>query len=715
MTFSTRVLIGLGAGIATGLFFGDLVAPLKLVADGFVRLLQMTVLPYVTASIIANIGTLTYAQARTVGLRTGAVMAVLWFMAIAVACLLPLTFPPLESASFYSPASGAAEAFSFLDLYIPTNPFHSLANGIVPAVVLFSVILGLALIGVEKKQPLLDVLQSATAALGGMARFIVRLTPYGIFAIAAHAAGTLDVDQVRRLEVFLFAYVAMALLLSLWVFPGLVAALTPIGARETLTASREALLTAFLVGDLFVVLPSLMATCSTLVARHFGETEGARELPASIIPTSFTFPHAGKLLSISFVLFAGWFSDAAVPLLQYPALALSGFFTFFGGMNAAVPFLLDLFRIPADTFQLFLATGVVNSRFGTLLAAVHTLTVGLLGSAAIAGRLRVQPARLVRYAAISVALTAAVVGGLRFGFSTLLDLRSDGRAVIESMEPMASPVVAADGELTPDQVAPESIPPAGAVLAAIRTRGRLRVGVIGDTVPYAFRNGHGELVGFDVEMATHLARDLGVTAEFVRFPLDELTTQVQARTIDIVMSGARLTPLRAEAFALSDPYLDETLAVVVRDNDRDRFASWDAIRALGPLRLGMRNLPYYVGALAELVPNATVSVVEERAEILDVSAPYDAYVLPAERGAVLAMLNPRFTVVVPGDATILMPLAYPLAGDDPSWVRFVNAWITLKKSDGFVQRLHTHWIRGRAAAKTAPRWSILRDVLHWRR
>ena len=42
-------------------------------------------------------------------------------------------------------------------------------------------------------------------------------------------------------------------------------------------------------------------------------------------------------------------------------LAATGLVTFFGSLNAAVPFLLDLFRIPSVTFQFFLARGVVNS------------------------------------------------------------------------------------------------------------------------------------------------------------------------------------------------------------------------------------------------------------------------------------------------------------------------------------------------------------------
>ena len=78
MTFSAKILVGLAAGIATGLVLGELVAPLQIVADGFVRLLQMTVLPYVTISIIGSLGSLNLQQARLLGLRGGLVVLVLW-------------------------------------------------------------------------------------------------------------------------------------------------------------------------------------------------------------------------------------------------------------------------------------------------------------------------------------------------------------------------------------------------------------------------------------------------------------------------------------------------------------------------------------------------------------------------------------------------------------------------------------------------------------
>ena len=332
--------------------------------------------------------------------------------------------------------------FNFLDLYIPSNPFHSLANNIVPAVVLFSVVVGVALIGVERKEPLMDVLRIATQAVSRATRSILRLTPFGLFAIAASATGTLSLEQLGRLQVYLVTYVAVALLFSLWVLPGLIAALTPIRMGEMFGLTRDAFLTAFVAGDLFIVLPALIEASRTLLARHIPESPEATELPDVLVPTSFNFPHTGKILSISFILFAGWFADAVVAVREYPQLAATGLLTFFGSLNAAVPFLLDLFHIPADTFQLFLASGVINSRVGSLAAAVHTVTVALLGTCAITGVLRVRRGPLLRYLAITAVLTFVVIGGARFVFAQLLQQEYTRDKVLVGMHLLHEPAPA---------------------------------------------------------------------------------------------------------------------------------------------------------------------------------------------------------------------------------------------------------------------------------
>ena len=56
MSLSTKILIGLFGGILVGLFFGEYCAFFSYLGDGFIGLLQMTVLPYIMVSIIANLG-----------------------------------------------------------------------------------------------------------------------------------------------------------------------------------------------------------------------------------------------------------------------------------------------------------------------------------------------------------------------------------------------------------------------------------------------------------------------------------------------------------------------------------------------------------------------------------------------------------------------------------------------------------------------------------
>jgi len=46
-------------------------------------------------------------------------------------------------------------------------------------------------------------------------------------------------------------------------------------------------------------------------------------------------------------------------------------------------------------------------------------------------------------------------------------------------------------------------------------------------------------------------------------------------------------------------------------------------------------------------------------------------------------------------------------------VHFVNYWLDLRRADGLEAREADYWLRGLPRAQPAPRWSILRNVLHW--
>lgn len=718
MTSTRNILVGLGLGALLGLFLGEWAALLQFAADGYLRLLQMTVLPYIMVSLVTGIGSLDASRARHLFARVGGLTLVLWGLALSVVFLMPLTFPAIQNAFFFSTTLVEQRApLDFVALYIPSNPFQSLANSIVPAVVLFSVFLGAALMGIEKKEPLLGGLQVLERVLARANRFSARLTPLGLFAIAAVTVGTTDTGQMSRLRVFLVAYAAMSLLLTLWILPGLVACLTPIPVGRILRSTRDALITAFITGDLFIVLPALIERSKALLEEH-GVPETAEGAPADVIvPAFYSFPHVAKVLSLSFVLFAAWYSDTEVAPWARAQLGLAGIVSLFGSTTAAIPFLLDLVRVPSATFQLFLATGVVNARFGTLAAAMHMVVLALAGTCALTGQLRVSSARVVRYGLVTAGATAATLAAVALLLRTTGVATYDKDQVVRDMQFLRPPSQRAVvlGAL-PD--GPATGPEGSTVLQAAQERGVLRVGYIDGAMPYSFVNGRGELVGFDVEMAHTLAAEMGIGLELAPVPREGVAQAVDAGWCDLVMGGVVLTTRRGTQLVFSSNYLDETLAFVVPDHRRADFSSAEWIRGTPGLRVAVPDLPYLSGLVQREFPGLTIVPLSYSSESItgffEGRVPdVDALAFTAERGSFRSLLHPAFSVAVPHPVVLKLPLAYPVARRDVEAARFLSNWIDLKTKDGTIQALYDHWVLGRDARPRKPRWSVARDVLHW--
>jgi Na+/H+-dicarboxylate symporter len=240
-TLSQMILTGLVLGVLFGLFVGEPAGRLAIVGQAYVGLLQMSILPYMIVSLMAGIGHLTYAKARSLAVTGGVVLIASWALAFLVVLVMPLAFPEHEASSFYSPSLVQTPEVDFIDLYIPKNPISSMARTVVPAVAVFSVLAGIALIGVERKQGLLDVLTATSQMLTRIAMMIVKITPIGVFAIAANAAGTMTLEDFGRLQVYILTFVAACLLLTFWILPAAVAMLTPFSYRDVLRSSSRAI------------------------------------------------------------------------------------------------------------------------------------------------------------------------------------------------------------------------------------------------------------------------------------------------------------------------------------------------------------------------------------------------------------------------------------------------------------------------------------------
>jgi proton glutamate symport protein len=712
MSLSTQVLVGLLLGLLAGVVFGEHMALLQEVGKAFILLLQMPVLPYITLSLITGLGQLNYQQVKMLALKAGSLLVLSWVLALAAMFVMPLTFPVWQSASFFSTSLVTKpEEVNFLTLFIPSNPFYSFANNLVPAVVLFSAAIGLALIGIEQKQGLLANLAVFNRAVTQVTNFVSKLTPIGVFAVVASAAGTMRLEDLSKLQVYLWTYMAIALVLTLWVLPALIISCTPLTYRQVVGQTQDVLITAFATGSALIVLPLLIERSKELLRQSSLSNETTEATVEVIIPAFTSFPKIGTLLPMSFVLFAGWFAGASVPVTKYPVFAVTGLVSFFGSVNVAMPLLMDVLRIPVDLFQLYLPLTVVTSRFAVLLTSMNNLVLTLLGACAVSGLLTVRWSRLLRVAVLTVVITGVILAGLRSFFTFALDSTYRKNEIIAGMQLLRSKVPAVVHRTPPPAPADD---PQQSRLERLHSRGVLRVGYLSDNLPFAYFNAAGDLVGFDVEMAHTLAQDIGSKLEFVPIVREQMAEQLKAGYCDIIMSGVVPTPERAYTMTFSAPYLDQTVALVVKDHRREEFSSREAIRRLKAPRIGVPNIPYYVEKVHRYLPQAELVLLNSVTEFFEGRGEeLDALVFSAEAGSAWTLLYPAYTVAIPQPDVLTAPLAYPLAHGDQEMVDFINLWIELKKKDKTIARLYDYWILGKHAVPESPRWSVIRNVLHW--
>ena len=303
-----RVIIALILGISTGIFVGEPAGHIEVIGDVYIRLLQMTVLPYVLVSIIGGLGRLDSTMASRIGMRAVKVIIIMWLSVMATLLLLPLAYPSWDTAGFFSTSMIAEpSAFNFVKLYIPSNIFASLSETIVPAVVLFSLLMGVALIQVKNKETLLTLTTNIGDSLMKVASYVAKLAPLGIFAISASAAGTLEVAELGRLQVFLWVYITAAALLAFVFLPLLIHWATPFSYREILSTAGEAVITALATGTVLVVLPMIIERSKELLAKHGMECEETDSTVDVLVPTAYSFPSTGTLLGLGFILFSAWY------------------------------------------------------------------------------------------------------------------------------------------------------------------------------------------------------------------------------------------------------------------------------------------------------------------------------------------------------------------------------------------------------------------------
>lgn len=119
-------------------------------------------------------------------------------------------------------------------------------------------------------------------------------------------------------------------------------------------------------------------------------------------------------------------------------------------------------------------------------------------------------------------------------------------------------------------------------LSQIKENGKLVVGLSADYAPYEFHiineEGKDEIVGFDVDIAKEIAKDMGVELEIQDMDFDSLVAGVSAGKIDLAISGMTPDEERKKSVDFSDIYYVAEHGFLVKAENKDKYKTFEDLK-----------------------------------------------------------------------------------------------------------------------------------------
>lgn len=689
-----RILIAMSFGLAIGAYTSTIFIGVDAIANAFVMLLQMTALPYISLSLIVGIGGLSSKGLGSTFKKSLLILFISIVTVIFFIFLSPIAFPDWITAEFYSVETvKVSSEFDLIDLFIPANPFHSFANALIPSVVTFSIFMGIGLMNVHRKKHSLLLLGNLQTAVANVSTIVMRFAPLGIFCIGLRAAATVDPSDLDGLLVYIVTSAVLVFLLTFVVLPTIVAIITPFGYRQIMTASREAMVTAFATGSFFVVIPVIVEKTKSLIAELHSTNRDIGMVPSILVPITYSLPVGGKLLALLFALFAAWFSGAHISLGDYFTLIVAGIPQLFGTSIIAVPNLLELFNVSSSMFDFFLvAENLIVGRFSALLSVIVAVCLPLLIATSMINKFTFKWKQFGRNILLIPLICVSAFISLKYTFQAI-SYQYEGYSKFINRDFLFDDVPSSYRREPSESSA--VVQPFNGVLDRVKSRGFLRVGYFRDDLPYSFNNSDGKLVGFDIEIMNQLAGDLGVAVEFVRVFRNQAAPLLAAGYLDIT-TGIPVIPDNMKEFTLSVPYSNQHIAFVVKDNRRAEFVEWKNILSRKDLIIGIPEIFFYEKAVTENFVNGKAwKISTPRLFFKDEYKHIDAMLFGAPTASAWTLLNPSYTVVTPKPSIPALTMAFPLNKDDLSFELFMRNWIKMKQKDKTIKKLFSYWIEGK--------------------
>ena len=236
----------------------------------------------------------------------------------------------------------------------------------------------------------------------------------------------------------------------------------------------------------------------------------------------------------------------------------------------------------------------------------------------------------------------------------------------------------------------------GKTLAALRERGSLKVGFSG-FIPWAMKNTNDEWVGFEIDVAKKLARDLGLELEMVPTAWGRIIPALLNDEFDIIIAGMSVTPQRAKEVTFSDPY--EYSKMVLLLNSRIQASS------LRELNQPAYRFVGWVGStpltLTELLLNRAQTIAFDNNGF-----PAQALASGQAEGFVTTSVEAAIHIESYPDSIYAPDWGLELAKDDvafalplnveTAWLEYLNQWIETNWENGFLEEKDLYWFASRA-------------------
>ncbi len=233
----------------------------------------------------------------------------------------------------------------------------------------------------------------------------------------------------------------------------------------------------------------------------------------------------------------------------------------------------------------------------------------------------------------------------------------------------------------------------GDAFYSILNTGKLRVGV-SLRAPWVMRDKQGKLVGFEMDIANQLAKDMGVTPVYKQYAWKKLIPALLKGDIDIIASGMSITPQRSLKITFSNPYASSGYNLVSNLNLTKNFSS---ITNLNNKKITIAAIKGTLSAdiARKIFPNARLVLKNTAKEAASAVLSGKVYALVA------ASPIPEFlTTKDPHkcDMPLSKPLlktreAFAINKNNPELLNFLNSWIVTHDADGWIHSTHEYWFK----------------------